>query len=129
MPTFKDQSPLLAREFAERLDPIVRAIYLELEHHVLTVYRIPLIITCVERTPLENQKAGGVPRSAHLKQDGYYVRALDMRTKNLSETAIRDVVSRVARVWGAMAHCIRHTGTADHIHLNVNLRYATAWPE
>ena len=129
MPTFKDNSPRMAHEFANRLDPRMRAVYLELEHHVLTTYKTPLMVTCIERTILENQQVGGQSRSAHMKDDEHYVRAMDLRTKNLSESAIRDIVSRTARIWGPEVHILRHGGTADHIHVNVNLRYATAWQE
>ena len=125
----KDNSPQLQREFNERLDPKARAFYLEIEDYVYSKYAVRLVITCIERTVTENEKVGGVKLSAHVKRPGYYVRALDVRAKDLSTQIITDIISHAKRVWGDMVHILAHGGTAYHIHMNVNLGYATSCPE
>ena len=125
----KDNSPQLQREFNERLDPKARAFYLEIEDYVYSKYAVRLVITCIERTVTENEKVGGVKLSAHVKRPGYYVRAVDVRAKDLSTQIITDIIGHTKRVWGDAVHILAHEGTAYHIHMNVNLGHATKCPE
>jgi hypothetical protein len=80
-----------------------------------------LVITDISRIP-EDYEAMGLPlneRSLHFVQETGYVHAVDLRTMGRSE--FRNILLRFSlEILGL--NTIRHTGTADHLHVALPLR-------
>ncbi len=77
-----------------------------------------LVVTDMARTP-EDYQTMGLPvleNSLHYKQESGYVEAVDIRTRGKSEW-----VNQLVRFyfWSMGFNTLRHTGTADHLHLSV----------
>lgn len=77
-----------------------------------------LVVTDMGRTP-DDYRRMGLPvleNSLHYKQENGYVEAVDIRTKGKSEW-----VNQLVRFyfWSMGFNTLRHTGTADHLHVSV----------
>ncbi len=77
-----------------------------------------LVVTDMERTP-EDYRTMGLPvleNSLHYKQENGFVEAVDIRTKGKPEW-----VNQLVRFyfWSMGFNTLRHTGTADHLHISV----------
>ena len=77
-----------------------------------------LIITDAQRVPEDYRKMGLKQKShsLHYKQEDGYAYALDLRTNNRSE--IRNVLMKGYFKMMGM-NTLRHTGTADHLHISL----------
>ena len=104
----------------------VRAEYVSL-HPLLRVAASALflvdraaVITDAGRTPAFYRSLGLPPKetSLHFRQDDGFVHALDLRTRGRPEWRNR-AVETAFRVMGF--HTLRHTGTADHLHVSLRL--------
>lgn len=105
----------------------VRSHYLSL-HPVLRVttatfalFDDELIITDTKREAADYERMGLPPNqnSLHFEQDDGFVHAIDLRTKNRS--AFQNAVLRFT-FRAAGFNTMRHTGTADHLHVSVPQR-------
>ena len=104
------------RAFYRTLHPILRV-----SLSTLILADDQLVITDLARTPADYERMG-LPvfeRSHHLKQRNGYVHAADLRTIGRSE----------ARNWLVLAYfktmgfrTLRHVGTADHLHVGLDVR-------
>ena len=77
-----------------------------------------LVVTDMARTP-EDYRTMGLPvleNSLHYEQDSGFVEAVDIRTVGKPEW-----VNQLVRVyfWSMGFNTLRHTGTADHLHISV----------
>ena len=114
----------LRREFFI-IHPLLRGAVYEMGHIVYYSTNSLLVVTSLIRSRKENEEIGGKPLSSHL-----FARAADCRTRNLpAGNFIGNLIARIKYVYGSKIHIIRHTGTADHIHLNVNFPYADEFTE
>ncbi len=80
------------------------------------------IMTDASRIPEDYSKMGlkAIKNSLHYKQKDGYTYAIDLRTKNRSE--FRNSLLR-AYYFTLGFKTIRHTGTADHLHVSMPCRY------
>lgn len=80
-----------------------------------------LVVTDMGRQKLDYRLMGLTPkeRSMHYKQNSGYIHAVDLRTNNRSE--LRNLLLRGYFAFMGF-HTLRHTGTADHLHISVPLR-------
>ena len=81
-----------------------------------------LIITDANRQP-EDYRKMGLPtnsKSLHILQKDGYAYALDLRTKNQSELRNMILIS-YCKIMGLRT--LRHTGTADHLHISLHCHY------
>lgn len=106
--------------------PEVRAEYTSL-HPLLRVAASAVIlvdpasvVTDAGRTPDFYARMGLPPNEAslHFMQDDGFVHALDLRTKGRPEW--RNKAVELA-FWALGFHSLRHTGTADHLHVSLRL--------
>ena len=83
-------------------------------------YGLQIVVTCLMRTQEENAAVGGKKYSAHLRGE-----AADIRIRNFTQEQIDFILGHLRDSWHpAFLYCTRHTGTADHIHLNIKWAYA-----
>jgi len=114
---FKDNK--LKHEFYHEINPKLRAVLFELDDFIERIHGKELVITCLNRTPEENRKVGGIPHSAHLSR-----RAADIRSWIFSEKELDIMIQRVKDTWGDIVYIVYHEGgTGPHIHININLKY------
>ena len=78
------------------------------------------VVTDAGRTPDFYRRMGLPPNEAslHFRQDDGFVHALDLRTKGRPEW--RNKAVELA-FWALGFHSLRHTGTADHLHVSLRL--------
>ena len=118
----------IADEFYERLDPRLRSIIMEQARWQWVKFNRALVITCVGRTVEENEAVGGRYNSAHLiRSDAPYVRAADVRSRNLDPEMQVKWAKRVSGVWRirGLLHVVHHnSGSGDHFHMNINRGFA-----
>jgi len=101
------------RELYRSMHPILRVAV-----STITLADNQLVITDIERNP-ENYAEMGLPinpNSLHFIQDDGYVHAVDLRT--LNRGSIRNAILKLS-LQGMGFETIRHTGTADHLHVQL----------
>ena len=81
-----------------------------------------VVVTDTERVP-EDYRAMGLsnrPTSFHYEQEDGYVHAVDLRTRG--RTPIQNTVTKYYFYLMGFS-TLRHTGTADHLHVSLPLQY------
>ena len=80
-----------------------------------------LVVTDVGRTPADYARMGlpALENSLHYRQQSGFVEAVDIRTRGRSE--IMNLLVR-SYFWAMGFNTLRHTGTADHLHVSVPRR-------
>jgi len=106
----------IKKEFSE-LHPIIR-----LGVASIVLFDKNMIITDASRVPEDYRKMGlkTSNSSLHYKQKDGYAYAIDLRTKGRLEWAnqVRQIYFRIMGF-----NVLRHTGTADHLHLSLSCQY------
>lgn len=123
MVKFKDDSSRLQDEFKTKIDLRLQFLLLELAAFIWDRWQKQTTITCLLRTPTENDALpGSNPQSAHIRGD-----AADLRTHNYTNIEVDEIVKYVKHHWGEVVHCIFHNpgGNAPHIHININWPFST----
>ena len=109
----------MKKEFQHQIDGRLKGILLELDDWAYDMYRIPTVITCLNRSKEENERLGGVPWSAHL-----FGRGADIRSHHYTEKMIQSIVRHLEETWGDMIFIKYHdSGSGDHIHINIKYAY------
>lgn len=117
----------LSVEFHTQLDPLTRFAVEDLQEVVSKRFGSDLTVTCVLRTPSQNEEVGGVKQSAHIPGVDGIGRAVDLRSSSFTEAEKAFILKYMEKRWGPVVHFILHNaGTAPHFHLNVNYQYARA---
>ncbi len=106
----------IKKEFSE-LHPIIR-----IGIASIVLFDKNMIITDASRVPEDYKKMGlkTSNSSLHYKQKDGYAYAVDLRTKGRLEWAnqLRQIYFRLMGF-----NVLRHTGTADHLHLSLSCKY------
>ena len=106
----------IKKEFTE-LHPIIR-----IGIASIVLFDKNMIITDASRVPEDYRKMGlkTSNNSLHYKQKDGYAYAVDLRTKSRVEWAnqLRQIYFRLMGF-----NVLRHTGTADHLHLSLSCRF------
>lgn len=110
---------LMLLDWQEDIDPRLRSVLLELSEWTMRVFSKGLVITCLNRSIIENNKVGGKSTSAHLRG-----RAADIRSRSFKPGQLQLILRHLEKVWGhdflyVSAH---NSGHGPHIHINI--RYA-----
>jgi uncharacterized protein YcbK (DUF882 family) len=115
-----EMGPKLASRLGLEMDGVIdgrlRALLLELAHYCWRQYNTHLTITCLNRTPEENERVGGIKYSAHLSG-----RAADIRSGNIKRY-IADIKDHLKGVWGDAVYVVAHDSGRGH-HLHINFKY------
>jgi len=114
----------LATDFTKRLDPLVQTAIKDLNEFTENTFGKSVTITCVNRSVIDNKKVGGSSTSAHLdRPEGR--RAVDLRSRGLSESEIKRIVEYLKHRWGGLLYVLVHNaGTGPHIHINLRWDHA-----
>jgi len=126
--SIKHKDPIRHRqEFMRDLDPRLRWMLVNIAARARRELGVETITTCIGRTVEENRAVGGIEQSAHLYRPGYYLRAVDLRTRHMSDDAIREYLNYF-KPWQAIAGLLHvkyhNSGSGNHIHVNVNHSFA-----
>ena len=106
-------------EFYDQIDVRLRGVLYELDDYMWRTHKARITITCLNRSKEYNKKVGGSPWSAHL-----FGRAVDLRSKNLNDEMIKDLVKHLEDVWGDFLYVKVHdAGSGNHIHINIRYKY------
>ncbi len=104
----------LRNEFRTKTDHIIRAITWDLAFWLYCNYHITLLITCLCRDKIENNKVGGNPTSRHLETS---CRAVDYRIRDWPKEAIPAAISYLKDTWGDLIWVLDEK---NHIHLQLS---------
>jgi len=102
-------------DWQDLVDPRLCAVLLALAEWAMRKWNKGIVITCLNRTTLENAKVGGSIYSAHLRG-----RAADIRSRTFTDEQLRQIVDYLNLVWGDLLYVKYHnSGSGPHIHINI----------
>jgi len=125
----------VAEEWRRKIHPILRGIVEDAEDYA-TVYPWEFFVTCIMRTPAENDACYG-GKGDHL--DGVHVegRGIDIRTRDVDEWAVKGLVGYVnnrfiydperPKMKVALYEPAGYGSTAQHLHLQAHPRTRMAY--
>ena len=118
------KKPRLKDEYETRMDPRLRIVNDEVAEWVYLKFNKPWTITCIMRTPAENEAVGGKEKTAHYIDISGYVRADDCRSRNFTKSEKVLIVEYVNATWNRFieyVHIVWHnSGHGEHFHININ---------
>ena len=116
----KEESDRLVNEFRFKIDLRLQAVLYELATWTARTLSKSVVVTCLLRTPEENEAVNGRPNSSHL--DG---RAADIRTYLFAKPEIDLIIKHLDEVWGSeFLHTKFHDpGSGFHLHMNINFPF------
>ncbi|MCK5616855.1 hypothetical protein KAR91_84115 [Candidatus Pacearchaeota archaeon] len=116
----RKQRQRLRDEFENLLDPRLRAIILESAHFLNWAYGQPTFITCIDRSPAENEAVGGKPYSGHLDN-----RAVDTRSRHLTEQQKKGLIIKFGPQYSKEFLQLLHhdSGRGEHFHWGIRYAY------
>lgn len=110
---------VMTSDWRDLIDPRICAILLALAEWTMRKWGIGVVITCLNRTTLENVKVGGSIYSAHLRG-----RAADIRSYTFTDQQIKGIIEYLDTAWGDFLYVKYHnSGNGPHIHINIRYKH------
>lgn len=121
----------LQKEFYGKLDGRLRAAIKDLADFADRQFLRHIVITCVNRTPEENDAIGGAKQSAHLNNRAVDIRSFDSALNKwyFSDEQQAEIKKFLEDTWGKDFIFVKTDmhGTAPHIHININYGERNTW--